>query len=118
MLRESVDGLSGRYGAPALVEAPETVQLSPEQGEGVLRIVAEAYRNAVRHGAASCVEVTLTQAPLRLVVRDDGTGFDPSSTCSGGFGLTSMRERAEGLGARFDLHSQVGAGTTVEVRWT
>ena len=118
VLRESLEGLSGRYGAPAVVEASEGVQLTAEQGDGVLRIAAEAYRNAVRHGAASCVQVTLTQAPLTLVVRDDGTGFDPPSTCSGGFGLTSMRERAEGMGARFDLHSQVGAGTTVEVRWT
>lgn len=119
VLRESMEGLSGRYGAQALVEASDDVQLSPEQGDGVLRIVAEAYRNAVRHGGACWVEVTLTAAPLTLVVRDDGTGFDPSSTGSrGGFGLTSMRERAEGLGARFHLHSQVGTGTTVEVRWT
>ena len=124
VLRESVEGLAGRYGADAVVEADDAVEMTPAQGDAVLRIVAEAFRNAVRHGAASCVRVTLTGPPLALVVRDDGQGFDPSganngakSGSSGGFGLVSMRERADGLGAAFELRSQVGQGTVVEVRW-
>jgi len=119
VLRESVDGLAGRYGAEATVVADQGVELSPEQGDAVLRIVAEAFRNGVRHGGASCVRVELTCPPLTLRVRDDGRGFDgaPETRTGGGFGLTSMRERAEGLGAVFRLQSAVGAGTTVEVRW-
>ena len=119
VLRESVEGLAGRYGAGAEVVADEHVQLSPEQGDAVLRIVAEAFRNGVRHGGASRVEVQLTCPPLLLRVRDDGQGFDGSASkrSGGGFGLTSMRERAEGLGATFLLRSAVGSGTTVEVRW-
>ncbi len=94
--------------------------MTPEQADAVLRIVTEAFRNAVRHGGASCVAVTVSGVPLVVQVRDDGKGFMPgaSKTSSGGgFGLTSMRERAEGVGAVFDLRSEVGAGTTVEVRW-
>jgi signal transduction histidine kinase len=70
-----------------------------EQAEAVLRITAEALRNAVRHGAARSVFVALSGAPVRLEVQDDGRGFDPAASSSGGFGLTSMRERAEGLGS-------------------
>ena len=121
VLNESVEGLAGRYGARADVQADDTVELAPEQGDAVLRIVAEAFRNAVRHGGATCVQVALTCPPLTLVVRDDGSGFDASAPLrnrsGGGFGLTSMRERAEGLGAAFSISSAGGVGTTVEVRW-
>lgn len=120
VLRETLDGLAGRYGAMAQVDVDERVRPTTEQADAVLRIGAEAFRNAVRHGGASCVHVSLSSAPLLLSIRDDGSGFDrsgPVTTAGGGFGLTSMRERAEGLGASFDLHSQVGRGTTVEVRW-
>lgn len=122
VLRQSVDGLSGRYGAAGDVTVDGRVEPTPEQADAVLRIVAEAFRNATRHGAAGRVSVEVTAPPLVVLIRDDGTGFSRSapvtSPAGGGFGLTSMRERAEGLGATFDLRSQVGAGTTVEVRWT
>lgn len=120
VLRASVDGLAGRYGARGEVVADGAPVLSPEQGDAVLRIVAEAFRNAARHGAASCVRVDLTSPPLLLVVRDDGQGFDPSTANprGSGFGLTSMRERAEGVGATFVLQSEPGRGTKVEVRWS
>ena len=119
VLVTSVEGLAGRYGAQARVEVDDRVELAPEQGDAVLRIVAEAFRNAVRHGGAHLVTVSLTCPPLRLLVRDDGQGFEgrPSNSSGSGFGLTSMRERAEGLGATFELQSAAGKGTTVEVRW-
>ena len=121
VLRESVEGLAGRYGAQAHVEVDEQVELAPEQGDAVLRVVAEAFRNAVRHGRATHVDVVLRCPPLVLTICDDGQGFEPSASniarSGGGFGLTSMRERAEGLGAAFELQSAPGAGTRVEVRW-
>jgi two-component system NarL family sensor kinase len=55
---------------------------------------------------------------VRLIVADDGVGFEPADVVPGlesGFGLTSMRERAESLGARFRLDSRPGVGTEVEV---
>lgn len=120
VLRESVEALASRYGVQARVEAAESVELSPAQGDAVLRIVGEAFRNAVRHGGASTVAVVLSGPPLVLVVRDDGVGFEVDAgrqAGGGGFGLVSMRERAEGLGAAFGVQSELGAGTTVEVRW-
>ena len=119
VLRESVEGLAGRYGTEGRVAADPDVPVTPEQADALLRIVAEAFRNAARHGGATVVDVSVTGPSPALVVRDDGRGFDCSapSSSGGGFGLISMRERAEALGARFDVQSVVGAGTTVEVRW-
>jgi signal transduction histidine kinase len=51
-----------------------------------------------------------------LRIADDGSGFDPTHTRVGGFGLVSMRERAEALGGRFRLESEAGSGTQIEVR--
>jgi signal transduction histidine kinase len=48
-------------------------------------------------------------------VSDDGKGFDPDAPRKRGFGLTSMRERAEMRGASVVVTSQLGAGTCVEV---
>jgi signal transduction histidine kinase len=87
--------------------------------EALIRIVREAVSNAGRHGRAGRVDVELganggTACRLRIV--DDGTGFDPGLVEPGrGFGLVSMRERAEALGGRFRLVSSPGAGTEIEV---
>lgn len=117
VLEQAADGLASRYDASVAVDVAPDVQVSPEQGDALLRIVAEAFRNAVRHGGASTVYVAV-RMPLELVVRDDGTGFDLSLPGEAtGFGLTSMRERAEGLGAEFDLVSAPGVGTSITVRW-
>lgn len=117
VLEQAADGLASRYDAQVLVEVDQEVQVSPEQGDALLRIVAEAFRNAVRHGGARTVAVTV-RMPLELVVRDDGAGFDPAATGGGaGFGLTSMRERAEALGASFSLESAPGRGALLTVRW-
>ncbi len=118
VLQETADGLASRYDTPVQLEVEPGAQVTPEQGDAVLRIVAEAFRNAVRHGQAKAVRIELSAEPLRLVVRDDGKGFAPgASNSGGGFGLTSMRERAEGLGADFAISSGVGEGTTVSVGW-
>jgi signal transduction histidine kinase len=52
---------------------------------------------------------------IRVRVSDDGKGFDPDAPRRRGFGLTSMRERAEARGATVTVESQPGKGTKVEV---
>jgi signal transduction histidine kinase len=80
----------------------------------VLRVVQEALANAARHAGATEVLVTLaySAASLRLVVRDDGRGFDPTRT-SGGFGLATMRERVAAAGGTLSVTSGPGTGTTI-----
>jgi NarL family two-component system sensor histidine kinase LiaS len=52
---------------------------------------------------------------LHLSIADDGVGFDPATATRHGYGLVSMRERAEEIGARLALVSDRGAGTEVRV---
>jgi signal transduction histidine kinase len=92
--------------------------VTTEQAEVLLRVMAEALRNAARHGHADCVSVALTADPLSLTVADDGCGFDPDEVVTRGFGLTSMRERAEGAGAAYALTSGPGKGSRVQVVWS
>lgn len=83
----------------------------------VFRIAQEALRNAVTHGAARAVAITLTggESGLTLVIADDGVGFDVNSLNGHGLGLTSMGERLEPLGGMLKIRSGPGAGTRLEI---
>ena len=119
VLQRSVDDLASRYDVKVTTDLAADAAVSPQHCEALLRIVGEAVRNAARHGRARHVRVTLRNVPLELSVQDDGAGFTPATANSehGGFGLISMRERAEALGARFSIDSTAGEGTHVRVRW-
>jgi signal transduction histidine kinase len=91
---------------------PETI------GHELLRVAQEATANAVKHGGAQHIAITLDFAAenVRLTVADDGAGFDPAASVPPGhFGLIGMRERVQKLGGQFTLRSAPGTGTTVEV---
>lgn len=83
---------------------------------GLLRVAQEALANVAKHAAAAHVSITLDcrDDVVRLRVSDDGTGFDDDGRAAG-YGLTSMRQRAEDLGGTCAVRSATGAGTTVEV---
>ena len=117
VLTQTVEDLGRRYDVQTATAIEDSVVVTPAQAEAVLRITGEALRNAVRHGRARCVTVTLAAEPLELTVEDDGRGFHPNEVASRGFGLTSMRERAEGAGATYALTSADGQGTKVRVSW-
>jgi len=72
-----------------------TSRHSPELETTIYRIIEEALTNATKHGSATraVVEVIEDDRSVRISVRDNGTGFDPT-TKSDGFGLVGMRERA------------------------
>ena len=89
----------------------------------IFRILQEAMNNAAKYSQGSTVSVALRQVlgDLHLLVRDDGVGFHPDEprvqTSAGGFGLVSMRERAELFGGTLIITSEPGEGTTVLARW-
>ena len=87
-----------------------------DQETALYRIVQEALTNAIKHGhaARALVKVRTGDGVLSASIRDDGAGFDPSSPKSG-FGLTSMRERAELVDGTIQISSAEDAGTTVTV---
>jgi signal transduction histidine kinase len=84
----------------------------------LLAIVREALSNVARHAGAANCRVRLVSEPerLRLEVRDDGRGFDPSRRGEvGHHGLANMRSRSQSLGGRFEVDSAPDRGTRIIV---
>jgi signal transduction histidine kinase len=117
VLAHTAEEVAGRLGAQVELDFDPRVTLPPHWEEALPRILREAVTNAVRHGKAGVVTITLRDADgIWLRISDDGAGFDPSQPpAEAGFGLTSMRERTESLGGEFKLSSAPGEGTSVEI---
>ncbi|HXV99972.1 MAG TPA: ATP-binding protein, partial [Anaerolineae bacterium] len=112
--------LSSRVGFLITVQGEEPIpRLAPTLENALFRIVQEALTNTVKHAQASQVRVTLAtdNEVVRLVVADDGIGFEPYLlTELGGrpsWGLLNMAERAEAVGGRCWVESTPGQGTRV-----
>ncbi len=95
-------------------------RLTATQQTVVLRVLQEALQNVRKHGAASAVTVgtAIDGDDWVLTVRDDGRGFDVGAVAARGrrnFGLQFMRERAELIGAQFEVHSRPDGGTLVRL---
>jgi PAS domain S-box-containing protein len=94
-------------------------RLPPTARHELLRIAQEAISNAVRHAKPTVISVSVRGEPPNLVleVTDNGSGIAEPQLASGdGFGLSSMRARAENLGAQFDVRTAPGRGTSIVVR--
>lgn len=120
-LRRHAADFEARTGILVTVEAvPARESLPLKARMGLLRIFLEALANIEKHADANTVRVVLHRnaRSIRLVVEDDGRGYDTAVMRSGsgdaGAGLMIMRERAIALSARFDVQSRPGSGTSVE----
>jgi signal transduction histidine kinase/ligand-binding sensor domain-containing protein len=95
--------------------------LSREAEINLYRIAQEAINNLVKHSGATEATVALKQtaAGVKLIVSDNGHGFDAAATLSGarqrGFGLHGLEERVRLLRGAWSLHSAPGSGTRLEV---
>ena len=90
----------------------------------IYRILQEALNNVAKHSRANLVQLKLEKSGdrINLKIQDNGLGFDLAKTISlkpsqRGFGLASMRERAELSGADFEIVSSAGKGTVIHVQW-
>jgi len=98
------------------------VELSPDTGAQLLRIIQEALANVRRHSGASHVSITLSvgeAGQIEALVNDDGYGFDVDDVrrqADQHFGLDIMRARAQDIGGDLQVVSRPGAGTQVRVR--
>jgi len=95
----------------------------PRFGDGVERevigIAQEAITNAVRHSRAQRITIrasTVSSIGLRLSVADDGRGI-PRERSASGFGMTSMQERADRIGASLTIVTAPRSGTEVVLAW-
>ncbi|AFZ24068.1 signal transduction histidine kinase [Cylindrospermum stagnale PCC 7417] len=82
-----------------------------EVSTAIYRIIQESLTNISKYAKASAVklELTMTAETLRLIVQDNGRGFDLQQNTTG-FGLQSMRERTLGLGGEFKINSAQNSG--------
>ena len=110
-----------RYDVDLELDLDDSVHVDAEQRHALMRITREAISNAARHGKADRVRVRLhvVNGVRRLVIDDDGAGFDVdvAKLTSTGYGLVSMRERAAALPGSLDIDTAPGEGTTVKVVW-
>lgn len=118
-MRESVAALEaqGEMTVRLRVELSRRIT-RPEVNVMLFRILQEAILNVRKHAAARAVSVELAddvQGGVRLAIRDDGRGFEPSAPPRGHLGLLTMRERAEACGARLRVRSEPGRGSEIEV---
>ena len=93
-------------------------RLPPDVETTMFRVVQESLSNVRRHAHAESVSVRLEQfgeGAVRIVVQDDGIGFDPTSIAEDRFGIEGIRQRAWLLGGDPLITSDPGRGTTVSV---
>jgi signal transduction histidine kinase len=125
-LRVYVEGQAAVSGLSIALEADEPgagspTRLPPDFEIACFRVVQESITNALRHASARHLKVRIVRSATRmsLSIADDGHGFDlgtlDEAAANGHLGVVGMRERVRARGGRFELTSNPGAGTTVDV---
>jgi PAS domain S-box-containing protein len=103
-------------GVSVTAECPDWVEL-PDHATGtqLFHIAQEAISNALRHGRARHIRLTLLTEPngLRLRIKDDGIGIRPAADRSDGLGLRIMQYRAGLIGGALHVGPSQGGGTVV-----
>ena len=116
----AVERLAGtfeeRTGIHTALEASLPDGRFPPEIETVLyRVIQEALTNVVKHAGAERVSIVIAQRGdgIRVVVEDDGRGFDAEDVRHDALGVVGMRERVALVGGTLDVESAPGAGTTL-----
>lgn len=118
-LEELCRGFAERTRLPIRYTGVEIPGVPDQMGIHLYRCLQEALTNAARHAQASLVRVSLGYdgGVIRLVVADDGIGWDPRSAADlsepAHLGLVSMRERIEMLHGRLEILTRPGEGTRI-----
>jgi signal transduction histidine kinase len=115
-LQEICAAYHDRLGVTVDAELDDVAVPGPVE-HALLRIAQEACTNAVRHGNARRLTVSMTRrdGTVELAVRDGGTGFDPAAARTGS-GLSHIRDRVGELGGTVEIDSAPGCGAAVTVR--
>jgi signal transduction histidine kinase len=111
-LRPALESLARRAPIPVRLEAPLSGRLPEAVEAAVYYLVAEALTNAAKHARAesAVVRLTVSGGRARIEISDDGVG---GATVRAGGGLRGLVERLEALGARLEIDSPPGEGTTL-----
>jgi len=118
LLKQLTEALAGRSRIDIQLHCSGARKLPADVQVAFYRIAQEALNNAIKHSGASKVIMTLELAEIvRLVIYDNGTGFDKSVVTADHLGLKIMRERIEAVGAELNIKSEAGEGTQISVTW-
>ena len=96
----------------------EELNLSADSSAAVFRVVQEALTNVIRHAKASSVRVNLdaTGRSLRISIEDNGQGMKYNqNTDFKSLGIIGMKERIARLGGMFQIFSEPGKGTRLDI---
>jgi ligand-binding sensor domain-containing protein/signal transduction histidine kinase len=128
LLHQLAEAAAGRTDVSIVVREDGEFVLPNDVHVALYRIAQEALNNIIKHARASRATISVCSAPsgdpagsqqrVTLSVGDDGCGFDPDCVLPDHLGLGIIRERAERIGAKLDIESELGRGTEVTVTWT
>lgn len=122
-LKQAVEQLQKGFDTKIVLETEgESYQVSQVIQLTILRIIQEAVNNCKKHAKAEMIDIMLTyqEDAIKLVIMDDGVGFDTSTLLikreeNTGFGLSMMRERICLLNGTFEIESKLGFGTEIQI---
>jgi two-component system NarL family sensor kinase len=103
------------HGIDAELDVPERLELTPATETLFYRSAQEALRNVVKHAGSTHVQLSVQQddGMTRLIVRDDGRGFDPGLVGDGHMGLQLLTDLAREAGGELKLDSSPSVGTRI-----
>jgi len=130
LLKQLVEATTSRTDLKGQADLDSCPTLPTDVHVNFYRVAQEALNNVVKHAGADQINVDLQATPpfaldladswqgqVKLIIEDDGRGFNPNHTTPGHLGLGIMRERAEAIGAELTIEGQLGQGTTVTLIW-
>ncbi len=119
LLKKLTKAISTRSGIPLKVQIDEKYMHSSKIGLGFYRIAQEALNNIAKHSNANIASLLLKSSSkhLKLVISDNGNGFNSKKSTPENLGLTIMRERAKLMGASLDISTNPGQGTKISLTY-
>jgi PAS domain S-box-containing protein len=119
LIKQLCEAFIGRSRLPIVLNIEGDGDLPQEVLIAFYRIAQESLNNVFKYARASRVDVSLftSSSSVHFETRDNGVGFDISTTKPTSLGMRIMRERAEAIGADLQISSKLGVGTSVEITW-
>jgi signal transduction histidine kinase len=119
LLRQLAESINGRARIPVKVEVEGHCAMSLEVKTAFYRIAQEALNNVAKHSGAGQANVHVVCEPqsIKMVVSDNGKGFDMSNIKAQSLGVGIMKERAKEINAQLAIDSEINDGTTITVNW-
>ncbi len=100
-------------------EPEEEIEMGQQLRRNLFLVIKETLNNTVKHAQASEVRIgfSINKHEANFYIKDNGRGFDPTSTRRFGNGLANMSKRLIAVGASYEINSNVGNGTQTKLTW-